>query len=222
MIDAEEDSQSPFIADTFVTCLALYRDFYSCIATDERHVRCQVDLVKVSDEYGRLNVWGSDSGALRSGRGSLDDALRHDENLKSIVLDILNDLIDAIKRGMLCYSTCLDPVPVLLTPQVAVSASGNQETADPADQEGAERSDDDSLSSVSTSSETSIEESKQGRPKKTEYQYIISSIYEQIRSLYKISALLRRPTLRDNYVRSISKDEAISAYIPWDQAYVEN
>ncbi len=214
MIDAEEDSQSPFIADTFVTCLALYRKFHFCIATDERRVRCQVDLAKVSDEYGRLNVWGSDSGALRSGRGSLDDALRNDENLRCIVLDILNDLLDAIKRGMLCCATCPDSVPILLTPQIAISASENQETADPADQEEAERSDDDSISSVSTSSENSIEETKQRRPKKTEYQYIISHIFEQIRSLYKISALLRRPTLRDNYVRSISKDEAISAYVP--------
>lgn len=166
MIDTEEDSQSPFIADTFVTCLVLYRKFHSCIASDERRIRCQVDLAKVSDEYGRLNVWGSDSGALRSGRGSLDDALRNDENLKSIVLDIVNDLIDAIKRGMLCCAICPDFVPILLTPQIAISASEHQETADPADQEGAERSDDESLSSVSTSSETSIEETKQRRPKR--------------------------------------------------------
>ena len=113
MINAEDDSQSQSIAVTFLTCLALYREFFFCFADDERRVRCQVNLAKVSDEYGRLNVWGSDSGALRMGRGSLDDALRNDKNLRSIVLDILSDLIDAIKRGMLSCAICLDSALIL-------------------------------------------------------------------------------------------------------------
>ena len=102
-----------------------------------------------------------------------------------------------------------------------ISASEDQKPANPVDHQGPEGSDDGSLSSVSTSSETSVEETKQRCPKKTEFQFIISSIFEQIRSLYKISALLRRPTLPNKYIRSVSKDEAISFYAPWDQAHVE-
>ncbi len=56
-------------------------------------VKGQVLLSKVSDEYGRLAVWGEESGAKRSGRGSLDDTLRHEPSFQLIVLDILNDLV---------------------------------------------------------------------------------------------------------------------------------
>lgn len=34
--------------------------------------------------------------------------------------------------------------------------------------------------------------------------------------------LLRRPAVRDKYIRSVSKDESISCYMTWDQAHVEN
>ena len=95
----ETSPQSSLIASSFAECLTLFRQFYVVIARADCQVNGQVSLSKVGDEYGRLGVWGGDSGAQRSGRGSLDDALRHEPNLRSIGLDLLGDLIDDLKRG---------------------------------------------------------------------------------------------------------------------------
>ena len=89
----------------------------------------------------------------------------------------------------------------------------------------AKDSDDDSLSSlssISTSSETSITHAGQARLKKNEFQHLVSSIFDQIRSLYKFSALLRRPVVRDKYIRSISKDPSVSCFTPYDLDHVKN
>ena len=79
-----------------------------------------------------------------------------------------------------------------------------------------------SSSSVSTSSESSVGEEEKSSARKTDFQYLVSGIFRHIRSLYKISALLRRPVARDKYIRSVSKDEAVSFYAPWDQAHLED
>lgn len=78
------------------------------------------------------------------------------------------------------------------------------------------QSDDSSISSGSTSSDEHHLSSR--NPIKD----VLSSIYEQIRSLYKVSALLRRPVVRDKYIRSLSKDQAISCYLQWDEAHIRN
>ena len=88
------------IASTFANCLELYQRLRFSLERDNSNVASQIDLSKVSDEYGRLNVWGSDVGALRVGRGSLDDALRNEDRMRSIVQDILRDLVDNLERGM--------------------------------------------------------------------------------------------------------------------------
>lgn len=59
----------------------------------------EVSLPKISDGYGRLNVWGANAGAVRSGRGSLDDNLRNEKKLQSIIHDILTELIDVLRSG---------------------------------------------------------------------------------------------------------------------------
>jgi hypothetical protein len=95
------------IASLFADCLNLFRQLYLALAREGCQVKGQVSLSKVGDEYGRLGVWGGDSGAQRSGRGSLDDALRHELHLRSIVLDLLGDLINDLKRGTY---TCTLPI----------------------------------------------------------------------------------------------------------------
>ena len=56
----------------------------------------QINLAKISDNYGRLNIWGSDTGILRGGRGSLDERLRTDQRLRCLVLDILGELREVL------------------------------------------------------------------------------------------------------------------------------
>lgn len=83
-------------------------------------------------------------------------------------------------------------------------------------------SDEDSLSSVSTSSEPFPDNGIRPRSKKGEIHYLFSDIFVHIQSLYKISVSLRRPAVHDKYIRSVSKDANASHFIPWDQAHVEN
>lgn len=59
-------------------------------------------------------------------------------------------------------------------------------------------------------------------PKRTDFQHLVASIFDHIRSLYKLSALLRRPSVPNKYIRSICKDQVVSHFGNWDQAHVEN
>lgn len=78
-------------------------------------------------------------------------------------------------------------------------------------------SDDSSLSSVSTASGQSADNAERIPTKKTEFQHLISFIFRQIQSLYKLSALLMRPTTWDECIRSIVKNPDISLFINLDQ-----
>ena len=101
MPDPDNIQEARSIASDFSHSLILYRRLYGSLMDRDCPVADQVDVAKVSDNYGRLNVWGSDSGALRTGRGSLDDLLRTNENLRSIVLDTITDLTESLQRGRL-------------------------------------------------------------------------------------------------------------------------
>ena len=105
MPDHEDIREAPSIAHAFSKCVKLYRHLYFSLAGSDPRVADQVDVAKVYDNYGRLNVWGSDSGAVRIGRGSLDDVLRTNKSLQSIVLDTISDLTNSIERGKLPSST---------------------------------------------------------------------------------------------------------------------
>lgn len=99
MADLDDTREAQSIALAFSECLNLYRRLYLSLTGHDCQIAEQVDVTKVSDNYGRLNIWGSDSGALRTGRGSLDDLLRTNENLRSIVLDTISDLKESLERG---------------------------------------------------------------------------------------------------------------------------
>jgi hypothetical protein len=96
----EAAPQSFSIAVSFSNCYTEFRKFYIALINDGCSVAHQVSRSRINDEYGRLGVWGKNSGVDRIGRGSLDDALRNDPNLQSIVLDVLNNLHDDLERGI--------------------------------------------------------------------------------------------------------------------------
>ncbi|KAL8712208.1 MAG: hypothetical protein Q9225_006987, partial [Loekoesia sp. 1 TL-2023] len=194
--------QPQSIAAAFLACQDLYRRLYLSLAGHEAQAADQIDLADLSDNYGRLNIWGSDSGALRTGSGSLDDILRADDNLRAIVHDLFGDLTEALNRV------------ILLT-------KGNEHVGH-GDGPVGDNSGEDSLSSISTPSEETFRDVGKSYPKQTEIQYLVSHIFEQIRSLYKFSVLLRRPSIHEKYIRSVSKDKYSSCFVFWDQAHVRN
>jgi hypothetical protein len=63
--------------------------------------REQFSISTCFDEYGRFRIWGSQTNVeLRRGiRGSLDEALREDNELKLVVHDILVRLRDILHQG---------------------------------------------------------------------------------------------------------------------------
>ena len=86
----------------------------------------------------------------------------------------------------------------------------------------ADDSDRDSLSSAGATAESFLVGGNRSRATKGEIHYTLSDISTYIQSLYKISVSLRRSTVHDNYIRSVSKDANTSNLIPWDQSHVES
>ena len=216
MSDSDDVGQGRSIAIDFADGLELYRRLCFSLANHKCQVADQVDLAKVSDNYGRLNIWGSDSRALRIGRGSLDDVLRTDDKLRSIVLDIIHDLKDALNQGRFISSSNFSFRNIITyNINLAILLSDSNENVGHEDNSIRDQSDEDSLSSISTASEQSSDDGSKSRPKKSETQHLVSNIFQQIRSLYKLSVLLRRPVVHEKYIRSVSKDVNASYFIPW-------
>ncbi|KAI4246100.1 MAG: hypothetical protein L6R42_009997 [Xanthoria sp. 1 TBL-2021] len=202
MSDHADTEESHSIAATFSGCLTSYRRLYFLLTSRKAQGAEDIDLTEVSDNYGRLNVWGADSGALRTGRDSLDDIIRTNENLRSILLDILGDLKEAIGIAVLTFHE-----------NEGVSTN-NDLTAEDYDQ--------DSASSTSTASEQAGDGGSGTRLKETNAQFLISIIFGYIGSLYKLSKSLRRSTVHEKYIRSVSRYAGTSPFAHHDQAHVEN
>lgn len=97
-MDWETSPQHYPIAELFSKCSGQFRKFYVGLSEDRR--THQISLSRLADEYGRFGVWGGNSGADRAGRGSLDERLRDEINLNSIVLDLLGNIYDDLEEGM--------------------------------------------------------------------------------------------------------------------------
>lgn len=79
------------------------------------------------------------------------------------------------------------------------------------------------MSSSASDSGTSSTEGSIAPSKRGEMSRVSSRIFEHIRSLYKVSALLRRPQIQDKYIRSTAKDSdrhKALHFAEWDQAHV--
>jgi hypothetical protein len=97
----EPSPQPSAIAASFSKCSSQFRELYLALTRKDCQVTHQVSLSRLADGYGRFGVWGGNSRADRTGRGSLDDSLRNDpSSLYSIILDLLDSLHDDLERGM--------------------------------------------------------------------------------------------------------------------------
>src|ERR1700753_1176892 len=78
------------ISQCFLECLNLYRKLLTLMSQKSFQIikLKEVDVTKALEEYGRLRTWGEESRAIISAnsRGSLDDVLRKDKELKDAVI----------------------------------------------------------------------------------------------------------------------------------------
>jgi hypothetical protein len=106
--------EGPSIANTGTDAVSLSELYSRCLksfvlllvsleAESCRPVRLNfIDSSRVEEEYGRLTIWGEQTKANlpAHARGSLDDGLRGDENVKGLVRAILLRLDAILGQGM--------------------------------------------------------------------------------------------------------------------------
>ncbi|THY03991.1 hypothetical protein D6D01_10155, partial [Aureobasidium pullulans] len=138
--------------------------------------------VGIKDEYGRLRIWGEQTRAVlpEKARYSLDEQLRENEQTRDIILRTLRRLTNRIE-------TVNDQLNVL---RIRSSQNPDQ-LAQFGDYEDASSSDE------SLSTQSSALEAPKSRLCKA-----MESVFDSIRSLYHISALLKRPRNANKYLRS--------------------
>ena len=86
-------------ASLFANCLQHYRTLFIHLGQQTDDTNLNVSLSRLADEYGRVRIWGRNSGADRTGRGSLDEKLRADGKMQTIVSDLLQLLCNEVQRG---------------------------------------------------------------------------------------------------------------------------
>ncbi|KAK3360710.1 hypothetical protein B0T25DRAFT_602509 [Lasiosphaeria hispida] len=181
--------------DSYVQCVKSFAAFGVRIGSDEYLKNCteKLDLENVLHEYGRLNIWGDQTKANLPprARGSLDDTLRHDAKLKNLVLGILLRLNTLLEKGTEAATAKI--AEATNTPDKPEGSARKPSSTATDDRDSNET---DSLSGSDSDSDGEDED-------ELAISYMVHLATEQIRALYDLSVLLRRPTISSKYIRSI-------------------
>ncbi|KAI0443545.1 hypothetical protein F4803DRAFT_307094 [Xylaria telfairii] len=183
-----DKGNNPSLSELYFESIGSFAKFVLALSQPDCDAICrnEVHLPQIFEQYGRTKIWGDQSKAdlPASARGSLDDTLRHDDDLKSLVRSILQRLKLLLQQAILIAQRKYDP---------------GRET------------DQDSISSVSDSDYSTDNEDESQRRKMPKIRLFVQQIADQIQSLHEISALLRRPTVTNKFIRSVNvRPEAIS------------
>ncbi|KAJ5773290.1 C2H2 type zinc finger domain protein [Penicillium paradoxum] len=187
MTDLSARASGPPLSESYLECIQSFGLFVQALSEDDCRVVHleQIQLSEILEGYGRIKIWGDQSKAElpARARGSLDDTLRHDDELRSLVQGILTRLKAILGQGKSHNSTTY----------IA------RRKYDPA-----VGSDHDSISSVSANSDSDSDEGgEHQRHRMPKICLLVQQTLEQIRSLFDLSALLRRPKIADKYIRSV-------------------
>lgn len=91
------------LSELYLECIQSFGEFLLALSEKDCRVICleQVHLSEILEEYGRTKVWGDQTKAElpARARGSLDDTLRHDDELKYLVKAILMRLRALLNQG---------------------------------------------------------------------------------------------------------------------------
>ncbi|RYP69214.1 hypothetical protein DL769_005329 [Monosporascus sp. CRB-8-3] len=203
MSNLSTSAPEPTLSESYAECIRSFGTLLLSLGQKEcRVVRLeQANFTALLEEYGRAKIWGDQTKADRPARarGSLDDTLRHDSELKAVVHGILQRLKALLNEASRIAERKLDPL-------------GD--------------TDQDSISSVSADSDSDSGEERDGpqRHSMPKICFLVQQILAQIRSLYSLSSLLRRPQVGGKYLRSIKavlKDDSTSETIPLKAAFVK-
>ncbi|KAJ4111334.1 hypothetical protein NW768_011909 [Fusarium equiseti] len=206
--DDREVARSHSLADLFGNCINEYSRLLLVLGGEDCQVvkLKQISIEKALDGYGRLKIWGEQNRATLSAstRGSLDDTLRRDDTLKKNVAQIFNLLTHQLEAA----------VPI---------ASQRLEDAVESEAESTSNPDFDLDSEYSSSSEDDDASgdclSTRQRPQKIAV--LMAHIQEQIKLLYHLDTLLRRPRLSGRYLKSTNENRQVSLMEKYDYAHIE-
>ncbi|EAW17234.1 C2H2 type zinc finger domain protein [Aspergillus fischeri NRRL 181] len=195
----------PSLSESYLECIQLFGSFLLALSEEDcRAIRLeQVHLSDILEEYGRAKIWGDQVNAQlpARARGSLDDTLRHDNELKGLVQAILMRLRALLGQGKSHNSGTLEP-----SSDLALATYIARRKYDPV--AGSDR---DSISSVSADSDSDLDDyDEHQRHRVPKIRLLVQQVLEQVRSLYELSALLRRPKIADKYIRSVNSKSNIA------------
>ncbi|KAF5680066.1 tetratricopeptide-like helical [Fusarium heterosporum] len=186
--ETEESSASErSLAGLFEHCVDVYSRLLLVLADGNHEVATssEVDVEKALNEYGRLKIWGEQSRATLPdpARGSLGDSLRHDETLKNNVIAIFFLLSRQLEKALY------------------IALDSGEESS------GGESSDCSEDSSEFSDESDAPNQRMRVRSKASRVGLLLNHVYEQIKLLYHLEALLRRPRLSGRYLRSTGNRE---------------
>jgi hypothetical protein len=95
-----ETTNAVFLSQRYYECIQSFKEFLFSAQHETTKLK-RLSISKCFDEYGRFRIWGNQTNVeLRGGiRGSLDEALRKDNELKLVVHDILVRLRNILHQG---------------------------------------------------------------------------------------------------------------------------
>ncbi|KAK0711815.1 hypothetical protein B0H67DRAFT_669412 [Lasiosphaeris hirsuta] len=204
------------VSELFLQCI----DSFSAVlvalsARDCLAIRLgQVSNESFLEQFNKLRVWGDQTSATlpAQARGSLDDTLRHDSELKDVVLGILLRLKTLLDRAIPIAERKFDGSRGSDQDSVS-SVTDDSSSEDDNDNDNDNDSDSDNDNDNDNGNENGSESGESNSKRQRQRQcrtipkitFFTRLVFDQIRSLYDLSALLRRPTISSKYIRSIAK-----------------
>jgi hypothetical protein len=207
-------------APLYKACLSFFSrliELSEDIESIEPHVSAGRDPATVNpalrDDCGRLRVWSENVGAHRTGRVSLDHRLREATKAKQLVLDLLNDLTEALRNGSISIISInvlfLSYTHNQLTFFFVVAIDILDGDSKSSSSEAGSWPSDCSEASISEQDETSAgvpAGSAQGKKTTTRFEEHLTDISHVITCLYKFSIATQNPTPRDRLEKCSSID----------------
>jgi hypothetical protein len=97
------DSKESSISESYSECLQQFRKFFIDVENklSQAVALRELDVTRSLEEYGRLRTWGEETCAAlpSTSRGSLDDKLRNDQDMKKITIQTLQRMKRGIEAG---------------------------------------------------------------------------------------------------------------------------